>query len=106
VAGAIDSAVFAEFSEPPAGAEPADWNVPVAAAWLSPAEVALPWSPVSSEGPAILPGEKLMISEAADRLLMAAGSWSGIGFGTAGSGTLGACLGALIITTRGELAWW
>jgi hypothetical protein len=100
VAGATDWADCTE-AEPPAASEPADWKVPLAAAWLSPAEVALAWSP-SSEPDAVLPGENWMISEAAARLLSAAESAPGTVFGTAGCA--GAGFDAPMTTVSGELA--
>jgi len=79
---------------------------------LSPALVVLPLAsplvsfplswPVSSV--ALLPGEKVITSDAALRLLTAAGSAEGSVLGIAGTGFVGALVE--MMTMRGVLAWW
>jgi hypothetical protein len=53
---------------------------------------------------ALLPGEKVITSDAALRLLIAAGSNVGAVLGIVGSGFVGALVE--MMTMRGVLAWW
>jgi hypothetical protein len=109
---AVSLAVLAPFSEAPVWAvgveawfEAALATDPLVWGWLSLVVPALPWPPsslVSSE--AVRPGENLMISLAALRLLIAAGSTPGRVLGTAGAGT--GFFGTLKMTVSGALALW